>query len=111
MFMKIIRIIEKFVHLDKWQKLAIGSLVCLLVFSFIYFNNYENSLIFKSSIFYLSVPVAYALIGLLEIISGVPFTDLAKNWDSISGWQRGVLGVIIVFLVLAAFTIGVLTFA
>ena len=109
--MKIIQIIEKLIHINKWQKLGIGALVCFTIFSFIYMNHYEDALMNKNSIIYISAPVAYALIGLLEIISGVPFKDIAKSWDEISGWQRGIIGVIVVIVVLAVFTIGVVTFA
>ena len=34
------------------------------------------------------------LMHLLELISGVPFTELSNRWDGLKGWQRGVIGLI-----------------
>jgi len=46
------------------------------------------------------LPGAYGGAGLLEMTTGVPFTQLAKNWDDLKGWQRGVMGVLVVVLCL-----------
>lgn len=43
-----------------------------------------------------AVPGGYALVGLIEMITGVPFSNLARKWDDLKGWQRGVLGTLIV---------------
>jgi hypothetical protein len=32
------------------------------------------------------------LMHLLELITGVPFTELSNRWDGLKGWQRGVIG-------------------
>lgn len=32
------------------------------------------------------------LMHLLELITGVPFTELSNRWDALKGWQRGVIG-------------------
>ncbi len=45
---------------------------------------------------------ALALVGLLEVCTGVSFTQFAKRWDGLAGWQRGVYGALIVVLALAA---------
>jgi len=54
----------------------------------------------------LLLPGAYALAGLVEFATGIPFIELARRWDSLKGWQRGVFGAFIVivalFLMLAA---------
>lgn len=42
------------------------------------------------------IPGAVVLVGLSELVGGVPFTQVASKWDSLSGWQRGVLGTLIV---------------
>ena len=34
------------------------------------------------------------LMHLLELIAGVPFTQLSNRWDGLKGWQRGVIGFI-----------------
>lgn len=41
------------------------------------------------------VPGAFALAGLIQVISGVPFSDLSSRWDALQGWQRGILGTLI----------------
>jgi hypothetical protein len=45
-----------------------------------------------------SVPGAYGLCGLLELISGVPFLQLSRKWNELAGWQRGLLGTTVVIL-------------
>ena len=44
------------------------------------------------------IPGAFFLVGLIEVVSGVPFSELAARWDDLHGWQRGVLGTLIVLL-------------
>ena len=41
-------------------------------------------------------PGAIGLVGLMEFISGLAFRDWSEKWDSLKGWQRGVLGLLIV---------------
>lgn len=55
-----------------------------------------------------AVPGAIAFCGLVEVISGVPFRDLARRWDSLKGWQRGVLGTLIALAALIVVPGGVL---
>jgi len=47
------------------------------------------------------------LIGLAELASGRAFGELARDWDELAGWQRGVLGVAIVGIVGAAIVLGI----
>jgi hypothetical protein len=42
------------------------------------------------------IPGAVVLVGLIELIGGVPFMQVSSKWDSLQGWQRGVLGTLIV---------------
>ena len=44
------------------------------------------------------IPGAFFLAGLIQLVSGVPFAELAERWDGLHGWQRGVLGTLIVLL-------------
>jgi hypothetical protein len=46
----------------------------------------------------LGIPGAFFLAGLIQLVSGVPFAELAERWDSLHGWQRGVLGTLTVLL-------------
>ncbi|MBB1061284.1 hypothetical protein [Marilutibacter spongiae] len=57
-----------------------------------------------------ALPIALAMIGLGQAGTGVPFRDLAAQWDSLKGWQRGVLGVTIL-AVFSALLFGVLAAA
>jgi hypothetical protein len=43
-----------------------------------------------------SLPLALALIGGVELIAGAPFQRLAESWMRLRGWQRGVIGTLIV---------------
>jgi hypothetical protein len=45
-------------------------------------------------------PGVLALIGTVELVGGLPISDLAKRWDTLRWWQRGILGMIVI----AAFT-------
>jgi hypothetical protein len=45
-------------------------------------------------------PGVLVLIGIVELVGGIPVSDLARRWDTLRGWQRGILGM----LVVAAFT-------
>ena len=55
----------------------------------------------------LAIPGGYALSGLLEVITRVPFMDFARRWDELKGWQRGVIGTGIVLAVMAIIGIGI----
>ncbi|MES2594479.1 MAG: hypothetical protein V4662_04035 [Verrucomicrobiota bacterium] len=46
----------------------------------------------------LGLPGAYALAGLIEVITGMPFLEVALRWDQLKGWQRGALGTLIVLI-------------
>lgn len=43
-----------------------------------------------------AIPAGFALAGLLQAMTGVPFVRLASQWDVLRPWQRGVFGVGIV---------------
>ena len=46
----------------------------------------------------LGLPLLPLLVGLVELVSGKHFDELARRWDELRGWQRGVLGLVIVAL-------------
>ena len=43
----------------------------------------------------LAIPGGFALAGALQTITGVRFSTLSANWNSLAGWQRGVIGLFI----------------
>jgi len=45
-----------------------------------------------------AIPGAMALVGLIQLVGGVPFGELAAKWDSLAGWQRGILGTLLVLV-------------
>ena len=47
-----------------------------------------------------AIPGALALVGLMEAISGISYREWASRWDTMRGWQRGLLGT---FLTMAFF--------
>lgn len=51
-----------------------------------------------------AAPMLPLLMGLVEFIFNVPFREVASRWDALPGWQRGVLGMLVV---VAAFGIAV----
>ena len=39
----------------------------------------------------MALPGAYALVGIVELISGTPFTKLASRWDEMPPWKKNTL--------------------
>lgn len=102
------KILNSLIDTNKWIKLFTGSLICAAVIILIYS---EDSHIIKQLIIPLAVPGAFALMGLLEVITGVPFKEISGKWDSLSGWQRGVLVTIIAALSFIILMYGIVLFA
>ena len=79
-------------------KFLIGALVFAVVLGvLLQLLEYVSNLIVPIG---LLLPGAYALAGLVEFITGIPFFELARRWDSLKGWQRGVFGTAIVVMAL-----------
>jgi len=55
-----------------------------------------------------AVPFVYGCIGVVELLTGRPYQQLADSWMALSGWQRGVIGTLIVlvagFLIIVVMT-------
>lgn len=58
-----------------------------------------------------AIPGAIALVGLIQLVGGVPFRELALKWDSLAGWQRGILGTIFVIAACGVMFGGLMLFA
>ncbi|MBU2709043.1 hypothetical protein KCM76_23810 [Zooshikella marina] len=39
-----------------------------------------------------ALPGAIAMVGIMQLVAGMPFDELASRWNLLAGWQRGVLG-------------------
>ena len=55
-------------------------------------------------------PGVLALIGLVELTSGVPIAKLSNRWDGLKGWQRGLLGTLVLLAFAAVLFFGLLLF-
>ena len=89
------------------MKLIGGGLLSFLFFAVLHPTSGNSRL----AILLTSVPVVVMLIGLVEVATGSPIQQLADKWDSLQGWQRGILGVVVVISFFALFTLGVALFA
>ena len=76
------------------------AVTVILVYVLFWLNAREFSFI-RWFVVLVALPGAYGLAGFIEFISGIPFRELSKRWAGLAGWQRGVLGVSIVILMLA----------
>lgn len=86
------------IRLKGLMKFFIGMVVTvILVYLLLWLNAREYSFT-RWGLILVGIPGAYGLAGLVEWISGIPFMELSKKWDSLAGWQRGVLGISIVIL-------------
>ena len=46
------------------------------------------------------------LVGLVELVTGLSLLELSGRWNSLAGWQRGVIGLVAVLAVLGLFVGG-----
>ncbi len=58
-----------------------------------------------------AIPGAFALVGLVELVTGLHITEVASAWDGLAGWQRGILGTLVVALAFVLIMTGVVLFA
>ncbi|MCW5806565.1 MAG: AbgT family transporter [Deltaproteobacteria bacterium] len=60
-----------------------------------------------------AVAAVAALVGLAKIVVGRTFGELARAWDDLAGWQRGIVGLLVVgvaFVVLVVFGAVIVSF-
>lgn len=92
---------------EAYSKIKYGAIatglyfVALIVIAFSIFSVEINPLAFATGL----LPVAWALAGCIELVTGVPFFKMAERWDGLAGWQRGmavlalfVFGIFLIFL-------------
>lgn len=59
----------------------------------------------------MATPGAFAIVGFVELLTGLEFLHIAKKWDELRGWQRGVLGLLVVALSIVIMMGGMILFA
>jgi hypothetical protein len=79
--------------------LIAGSLFAVIVLLLIWLGARAQSV--HLPLLSLSLPFACAVIGSIEWITGAPYQRVADSWVRLRGWQRGILGTIIVLAALA----------
>lgn len=57
-----------------------------------------------------AAPFVYFLIGILELVLGVPFSELGDKWDDLKGWQQVLLGAVVIVLAIFAALLGMVAF-
>src|ERR1043166_3576386 len=90
------------------KKVGLGFLGCLLIvglFVGISFAGYMPGNPFM--LIPAGIPFVYVCAGLVELITGRPFQELADAWMTLKGWQRGIIGTLIVLLAGALVIFGV----
>ncbi len=53
------------------------------------------------------IPFVYFCIGLIELVGGRPFRHVTTGWIDLRGWQRGIIGTIIILSSLVLIILGV----
>lgn len=84
------------VRSDALKKMKVGAaatIVYLAILTGVVITGYEIKRLSLVPFIFILPPVAWFLAGVLQMITGVPFGELSTRWDSLAGWQRGVIGV------------------
>jgi hypothetical protein len=97
------------------KKVTIGILGCLgmaVLFIGIAFAGYMPGNPFM--LIPAAIPFVYFCVGIVELLTGRPYQQLAEAWMALRGWQRGVIGTLIVlvagFLIIVVMTAVVMFF-
>jgi hypothetical protein len=53
------------------------------------------------------IPIAVALAGFIELLTGLALMRVPGKWDGLQGWQRGILMILIAFSPFIFYSIGV----
>ena len=82
-------------------KLALGTPVFGAILFWVYTSNPKGGhMTYEPTL--MALPGAYAVVGLVECTTGIPFSRFNDLWMALKGWQRGVLGIAVVILVFVA---------
>lgn len=90
------RIPRRDVNREGWKKIKTGAIISgvfAAVIISIILSGYRIKWISPFALVTGLTPTAWLLAGVFEITTGVPFTEMSQKWDSLAGWQRGVIGI------------------
>jgi hypothetical protein len=83
--------------------LCFGAISSAAVFGIYWINLRAGQTPHGGLLIVLAAPGAYAMIGIVEAFSGRPLREFGSMWDSLKGWQRGVLGIAVAACAFAVF--------
>jgi hypothetical protein len=95
------------VRMNGLIKFTVGIVGAVLVGFVIQWMNKAGYQLTGWGMIVFGVPGAIGAAGLIECVSGIPFTELSQRWDDLEGWQRGLLGMLVVALCIGALIGGV----
>lgn len=85
-----------------WQVIACGIVAASALALLLTWQD-DLGVLRRGFLLLVAVPSAWFLIQLVALITGVPFVTMAKQWDSLRGWQRLVLGLAIIAIAFVGF--------
>jgi hypothetical protein len=68
---------------------------------FLYWLQQQGYMLNSFAMIAVATPAAWGLVGLLEIITNRPFSEMEDWWNGLRGWQRGILGLFVVIFAFA----------
>ncbi len=92
-----------------YKKLCIGSVALIVVSSFVYWLQLQGYSPTSFALMGLAAPVAIGLVGFLEVLMNRPFSEMEAWWNSLKGWQRGLLGLLVVIVAFSVLIAGMVT--
>jgi hypothetical protein len=72
---------------------AVVTGIYIVVILGIIISGYQISRIYPVALVTFLAPVGWLPAGVLEVVTGVPFSEMSQKWAGLAGWQRGVIGV------------------
>jgi hypothetical protein len=74
------------------RKMAIGALGLMISLYILFKGIIANGIEVPHPItIAFSLPGAYALIGVLEMVTNTPYLEIVKKWSALKSWQRAIV--------------------
>ncbi len=77
-------------------KAVVGGIFTYFILSWVMSGNQPSASGGGFKLILLSLPIVVTLTGILEFFSNRSFMEFSDAWDELAGWQRGILGIMIV---------------